>query len=70
VRRELLDLPENIVTELVVSLGYPRKIPNPPLRRKVEDAITRWVKGENEKSEKHNRKESDEINIHHKSTNR
>jgi len=45
--RALLDLPENIAPELVVSLGYPRKIPNPPPRRKVEDAVIRWIKEEN-----------------------
>jgi nitroreductase len=44
--RELLDLPENISPELVVSLGYPRSIPNPPPRRKIEDTVISWIKGE------------------------
>lgn len=44
--RELLDLPENISPELVVSLGYPRSIPNPPPRRTVEDTVISWIKGE------------------------
>ncbi len=46
--RALLDLPENIAPELVVSLGYPRSIPNPPPRRTVEDAVLQWIKEENE----------------------
>jgi len=45
---ELLDLPENIVPELLVSLGYPRGIPNPPPRRRVEDTVTCWIKEEND----------------------
>jgi len=45
---ELLDLPKNIAPELVVSLGYPRSIPNPPSRRTVEDTVIRWIKGEND----------------------
>ena len=44
--RELLDLPENIIPQLLVSLGYPRSIPNPPPRRRVEDTVTCWIKGE------------------------
>lgn len=44
--RELLDLPKNIAPELVVSLGYPRSIPNPPSRRTAEDTVIRWIKGE------------------------
>jgi nitroreductase len=44
--RALLDLPENISPELVVSLGYPRSIPNPPPRRTVEDTVISWIKGE------------------------
>lgn len=46
--RGLLDLPENIIPELVVTLGYPRSIPHPPPRRTVEDAVIRWIKEENE----------------------
>lgn len=45
---ELLDLPENIMPELLVSLGYPRRIPNPPSRRRVEDTVIRWIKQGNE----------------------
>ncbi|MDH5695375.1 MAG: nitroreductase family protein [Dehalococcoidia bacterium] len=44
--RVLLDLPEDIVPELVVSLGYPRSIPHAPPRRKVEDTVIRWIKEE------------------------
>lgn len=44
---ELLDLPKNISPELVVSLGYPGSIPNPPPRRKIEDTVIRWIKEEN-----------------------
>mgnify|MGYP001123227177 CR=1 FL=1 len=43
----LLDLPEDIVPELLVSLGYPRSIPPPPPRRTVEDTVIRWIEGEN-----------------------
>jgi nitroreductase len=46
--RALLDLPENISPELVVSLGYPRSIPNPPPRRKIEDTVISWIKGESD----------------------
>ena len=46
--RVLLDLPEDIVPELLVSLGYPRSIPNPPPRRSVEDTVISWIKGEND----------------------
>jgi len=41
---ELLDLPDDIMPELLVSLGYPRNTPNPPSRRKVEDTVIRWIK--------------------------
>ncbi len=46
--RELLNLPKNIAPELLVSLGYPRSIPNPPPRRSVEDVMIRWIKPGNE----------------------
>ncbi|MBA7567150.1 Albonoursin synthase [subsurface metagenome] len=46
--RALLDLPENIIPELMVTLGYPKSIPHPPPRRTVEDAVVRWIKEENE----------------------
>jgi len=42
--RELLDLPENVAPELVVSLGYPRSIPNPPPRRTVEETVIQWIR--------------------------
>jgi len=44
--RGLLDLPENITPELVVSLGYPKSIPSPPSRRTVEATVIRWIKEE------------------------
>jgi len=44
--RGLLDLPENMTPELVVSLGYPRRIPKPPSRRTVEDTVIRWMREE------------------------
>lgn len=46
--RGLLGLPENIDPELVVSLGYPRSIPQAPPRRKVEDTVIGWIKGESD----------------------
>ncbi len=46
--RELLDLPKNIAPELLVSLGYPRSTPSSPPRRRVEDTVICWIKGENE----------------------
>jgi nitroreductase len=42
--RGLLDLPENMTPELVVSLGYPRSIPKPPSRRTVDDTVVRWIR--------------------------
>ena len=44
--RGLLDLPENMTPELVVSLGYPKSIPKPPPRRTVEDTVIRWIREE------------------------
>jgi nitroreductase len=44
--RGLLDLPENMTPELMVSLGYPRSIPKPPSRRTVEDTVVRWIREE------------------------
>ncbi|MCK4368133.1 MAG: nitroreductase family protein [Dehalococcoidales bacterium] len=46
--RELLDLPKNIAPELLVSLGYPRSIPNSPPRRTAEDTVICWIKGGND----------------------
>lgn len=45
---ELLDLPENIMPELLVSLGYPMGIPAPPPRRSAEEVIIRWIEGGDE----------------------
>lgn len=42
--KELLDLPEMVLPELVVTLGYPRSTPNPPPRRTVAETVTRWIK--------------------------
>jgi nitroreductase len=42
----LLDLPENMTPELVVSLGYPRSIPKPPSRRTIDDTVIRWIREE------------------------
>ncbi|MDH5365311.1 MAG: nitroreductase family protein [Dehalococcoidia bacterium] len=44
--RGLLDLPENMTPELMVSLGYPRSIPQPPSRRTVDDTVIRWIREE------------------------
>jgi len=38
----LLDLPENLIPELFVSLGYPRSIPEPPPRRVIEEVVIFW----------------------------
>ena len=53
--RGLLDLPENMTPELMVSLGYPRSTPNPPSRRTVEDTVVRWIKEETTKAEEDKR---------------
>jgi len=42
--RELLELPEAMSPELIISLGYPLDIPEPPPRRSVEDTIYYWDK--------------------------
>jgi nitroreductase len=44
--RGLLDLPEHMTPELIVSLGYPKRIPKPPLRRTVSDTVIRWIREE------------------------
>ena len=41
---ELLDLPAEFIPELLISLGYPEEIPNPPRRRAAEEAIIRWLR--------------------------
>ncbi len=53
--RGLLDLPENMTPELMVSLGYPRSIPKPPSRRTVDDTVVRWIKEETTKAEEDKR---------------
>jgi nitroreductase len=47
--RELLDLPENLMPELLVSLGYPKSIPEPPSRRSFEEVVISW-KGKGRKN--------------------
>lgn len=47
--RGLLDLPENMAPELMVSLGYPESIPEPPPRRTVEDTVVRWIREEDKR---------------------
>ncbi len=42
--RELFELPEHIIPELVVSLGYPRSVPKPPPRRTIEETVILWIK--------------------------
>jgi nitroreductase len=44
--RGLLDLPEHMTPELMVSLGYPKRIPKPPSRRTVDDTVIRWIREE------------------------
>ena len=39
--KRLFDLPEHINPELLITLGYPEKIPTPPKRRKVNEVV-RW----------------------------
>ncbi len=40
--KEILELPENHKPELILTLGKPEKIPNPPPRKNLEQ-LTRWV---------------------------
>jgi len=51
--RGLLDLPENVVPELLVSLGYPdksadarfqRSVPKLQMRRSVKDILIAWIR--------------------------
>lgn len=37
----ILKLPKTIIPQLLISVGYPAKIPKPPLRKEIE-AITSW----------------------------
>jgi len=41
---ELLDLSAEFIPELLISLGYPEEMPNPPRRRAAEEAIIRWLR--------------------------
>lgn len=41
--RKLLNLPDHISPELLITLGYPEKIPAPPKRRKM-DEVVQWYK--------------------------
>jgi len=40
--QEILDLPQKVIPELIISIGVPEEVPNPPPRRDIEDA-TEWV---------------------------
>lgn len=40
--KEILSLPENMSVVLVISVGYPKKVPEPPSRRGPEEAVE-WV---------------------------
>jgi len=42
--KKLFDLPDHINPELLITLGYPEKIPDPPKRRKI-DEVVHWWKG-------------------------
>jgi len=42
--RDIASLPETIIPLLIVSLGYPRKIPEAPPRRSVEEMVINWIK--------------------------
>ncbi|MEA1965054.1 MAG: nitroreductase family protein [Candidatus Aerophobetes bacterium] len=42
--KKLFNLPDHISPELLITLGYPEKIPDPPKRRKIDEVI-RWWKG-------------------------
>ncbi|MFW6038501.1 MAG: nitroreductase family protein [Candidatus Saliniplasma sp.] len=45
--KEILDLPDNHVPELILTIGVPDKIPSPPPRKDL-DELTRWVGWEDE----------------------
>ncbi|MBS3782558.1 MAG: nitroreductase family protein [Candidatus Thermoplasmatota archaeon] len=40
--REILELPDHHVPELILTVGRPKKIPDPPKRKNL-DELTRWV---------------------------
>lgn len=42
--KKLLELPDHINPELLITLGYPEKIPNLPKRRKNNEVIHWWKK--------------------------
>ena len=37
--KKLLNLPDRISPELLITLGYPEKIPEPPKRRKIDEVV-------------------------------
>ena len=41
---ELLDLPENITADYIISLGYPTGPVKAPKRRSIDEAIISWIK--------------------------
>ena len=42
--KSFLDLPDYLNPELLITLGYPEKIPGPPERRKVNEVVHWWRK--------------------------
>lgn len=40
--KRFLDLPNYLSPELLITLGYPEKIPDPPERRKIDEVVHRW----------------------------
>jgi nitroreductase len=41
---ELLNLPENITADYIISLGYPKGPVKAPKRRSIDEAIISWIK--------------------------
>jgi len=40
--KRFLDLPDYLNPELLVTLGYPEKIPDPPKRKKIDEVVHWW----------------------------
>lgn len=40
--KEILDLPDKIRPVLILSLGYPKKVPEPPSKKDVEETVE-WI---------------------------
>lgn len=40
--KRFLDLPDYLSPELLITLGYPEKIPDPPERRKIDEVVHWW----------------------------